>query len=157
MPRTDGGWITSTKASRQSLHLGAQVVQDHVAGEADALPERLQDVTNTTPALGALVSVASIQARKCHRVGDARTGQHEFRGLRTTASVLASAGAGRQRDGGDEIALVERRDEAGRRAGELETVSADQPGIDHQHQAETPQHPPVRRGVAERQALEDAG
>src|SRR5258708_27725485 len=44
-------------------------------------------------------------------------------------------GTGRQLDDGDEIALVLLRDEAGRRAGELEAGEADQRHIDQENDA----------------------
>src|SRR5262249_53635392 len=63
-------------------------------------------------------------------------------------------GAGRKLNNVDQVALVLLRDEAGRRARELDAGNADQPRIDHEHNRDcahqsTRQVPVAERGPAE--------
>ena len=116
----------------QRLHLAAQIVQDGRRSSSPAFTRSSNGfrVTKTTPELGALVKVAPSKpanATACATPGrDSRISD----ALRTTRSVRSRLEPGGKRDRGDEIGAVERRDEARRRAGELEIGQPDQPAID---------------------------
>src|ERR1700758_2816216 len=63
-------------------------------------------------------------------------------------------GAGRQLNNVDQVALVLLGDEAGRRARELDAGNADQPRIDHEHDAGAAHEPASQAAVAGREPVE---
>ena len=91
-------------------------------------------VTKMAPALGALVKVAPSKPAKPAVWATPSTESARLATSRTTASVRVERGAGRQLDGGDQVALVLLGDEAGGCALELAAGEPDQADIDDQHQ-----------------------
>ena len=139
----------------QRLHLAAQIVEDGRGGEACLHPllERLQGDEDHAR-IGGVGEGRAVEAGERHRVGDAGPRQQDVGCLSHDAVGALQARARRQRNRGDEVGAVERRDEARRRAGELKIGQPDEAAVDHQHQRRDAQRPPRQSGIARRQPLE---
>ncbi len=143
MPGTEGGGITSTKASRSACIWPRRSFRMlSVASPAFTRSSNGFRVTNTTPELGALVKVAPSKPANATACATPGRDSQDVRRLAHDAVGALQARARRQRNRGDEIGAIERRDEAGRRAGELQIGEPDQPAIEHQHDRRHAQHAP---------------
>jgi hypothetical protein len=107
--------------------------------------ERLQR-DEETPEFGALVKVAPSKPAKRHGVGDA--GPLSRISCACAPRDRCAPGSRRgQGDRSDEIAAIERRHEARRRASELKVSKADQSDIDHQHHCDQATDAPGQSAV----------
>ncbi len=96
------------------------------------------------------------QAGEGHGVLHARVLAGDVRHALDHVLGTIQGGGVRQLGEGDQILLVLRRDEAGRRAGEAQVAEADQADVDHQGDAAGAQDAPHHADVAMAGAVEDA-
>ncbi len=141
----------------QSLRLATQVIEDGVRRETGLHPllEWFQG-DEDHPGIGSAREGRSVEARERHRVGHTGARKQELRCALNDPVRPLEARARRQGDCGDEVAAIERRDEARGRAAELIVGQADQAGIDHQHERRHAQHPARQSGIAGRQPFEQS-
>ena len=155
MPGTEGGGITSTKASRSACIWPRRSFRMlSVVSPAFTRSSNGFKRDEHHAGIRRVGEGGAVEAGERHRVRHAGPRQQDVRGLAHDAVGALQARARRQGNRGDEVGAIERRDEARRRARELQIGEPDQPAVEHQHDRRHPQHAPRQPGIARRQLLE---